>query len=63
MWGSAAHADRCQLHGGVHASGRQGTAIAPVEIHCSILAEDAIKTDMSDFRSRQTILGAAADDQ
>ncbi|WP_244438930.1 aminotransferase class V-fold PLP-dependent enzyme [Paraburkholderia dilworthii] len=29
----------CQLHGGVHASVRQGTAIAPVEIHCSILAE------------------------
>ncbi|TCF97527.1 hypothetical protein BZM26_30835 [Paraburkholderia strydomiana] len=53
----------CQLHGGVHASGRQGTAIAPVEIHCSIFAEDAIKTAMSNFPSRQTILGAAADDQ
>ncbi|WP_429454482.1 iron-sulfur cluster assembly scaffold protein [Paraburkholderia sp. 40] len=34
----------------------------PVEIQCSVLAEDAIKAAVSDFRSRQTIRGAAADD-
>ncbi|MGF6305005.1 cysteine sulfinate desulfinase/cysteine desulfurase-like protein [Paraburkholderia sp. WC7.3d] len=63
----------CQMHGGVHERGMgSGTLcthqileelpLPPVEIHCSILAEDAIKAAVSDFRSRQTIRGAAADD-
>ena len=40
----------------------QNTAIAeelalpPVKIHCSILAEDAIKAAVSDYRARQTAL-------
>jgi nitrogen fixation protein NifU and related proteins len=29
-------------------------ALPPVKIHCSILAEDAIKAAVSDYRSRQT---------
>ncbi len=33
-------------------------ALPPVKIHCSILAEDAIKAAVSDYRSRQ---GAAAE--
>ncbi|PQV44031.1 NifU-like protein [Paraburkholderia sp. BL21I4N1] len=63
----------CQMHGGVHERGmRSGTlcthqiveelASPPIAIHWSILAEDAIKAAVSDFRSRQTIRGAAAND-
>ena len=33
-------------------------ALPPVKIHCSILAEDAIKAAVADYRSRQP--GAAA---
>ena len=39
-------------------------ALPPVKIHCSILAEDAIKAAVSDYRARQSALqggpGAAA---
>jgi nitrogen fixation NifU-like protein len=31
-------------------------ALPPVKIHCSILAEDAIKAAVSDYRSRQTAM-------
>jgi len=31
-------------------------ALPPVKIHCSILAEDAIKAAVADYRSRQTTL-------
>ncbi len=31
-------------------------ALPPVKIHCSILAEDAIKAAVSDYRARQTAL-------
>jgi len=36
-------------------------ALPPVKIHCSILAEDAIKAAVADFRTRQALPGAAAD--
>ena len=36
-------------------------ALPPVKIHCSILAEDAIKAAVADFRSRQAIQGAVGD--
>lgn len=36
-------------------------ALPPVKIHCSILAEDAIKAAVADFRSRQANQGAAGD--
>ena len=29
-------------------------ALPPVKIHCSILAEDAIKAAVADYRTRQT---------
>jgi nitrogen fixation NifU-like protein len=31
-------------------------ALPPVKIHCSVLAEDAIKAAINDYRSRQTLL-------
>jgi nitrogen fixation NifU-like protein len=31
----------------------EALALPPVKIHCSILAEDAIKAAVADFRSRQ----------
>jgi nitrogen fixation NifU-like protein len=34
-------------------------ALPPVKIHCSILAEDAIKAAVADFRARHAIQGAA----
>ncbi|MEZ5660564.1 MAG: Fe-S cluster assembly scaffold IscU [Burkholderiaceae bacterium] len=34
-------------------------ALPPVKIHCSILAEDAIKAAIDDFRSRQQAAGSA----
>jgi nitrogen fixation NifU-like protein len=34
-------------------------ALPPVKIHCSILAEDAIKAAVADFRSRKVLQGAA----
>jgi nitrogen fixation NifU-like protein len=34
-------------------------ALPPVKIHCSILAEDAIKAAVADYRSRQPGAGAA----
>ncbi|TCG06343.1 hypothetical protein BZM27_27185 [Paraburkholderia steynii] len=63
----------CQMHGGVHERGMRSGMLCthqiveelplpPVEIQCSVLAEDAIQAAVSDFRSRQTIRGAAADD-
>jgi nitrogen fixation NifU-like protein len=36
-------------------------ALPPVKIHCSILAEDAIKAAVADYRQRQTVSGASAD--
>ncbi|HEY0202485.1 MAG TPA: Fe-S cluster assembly scaffold IscU [Burkholderiaceae bacterium] len=38
-------------------------ALPPVKIHCSILAEDAIKAAVADFRARHAIQGAASGDQ
>jgi len=35
-------------------------ALPPVKIHCSILAEDAIKAAVSDYRSRHGELSAAS---
>ncbi|WP_304304912.1 Fe-S cluster assembly scaffold IscU [Pseudacidovorax intermedius] len=35
-------------------------ALPPVKIHCSILAEDAIKAAVADFRARQATRQAAA---
>ena len=35
-------------------------ALPPVKIHCSILAEDAIKAAVADYRQRKTVVGAAA---
>ncbi|MBF0462208.1 MAG: Fe-S cluster assembly scaffold IscU [Magnetococcales bacterium] len=32
-------------------------ALPPVKIHCSVLAEDAIKTAVSDYRKKQKALG------
>lgn len=37
-------------------------ALPPVKIHCSILAEDAIKAAVADFRARHAVQGAAAVD-
>jgi len=34
-------------------------ALPPVKIHCSILAEDAIKAAVADFRAKQDVSGAA----
>lgn len=34
----------------------QHLALPPVKIHCSILAEDAIKAAISDYKSKQAIL-------
>ena len=36
-------------------------ALPPVKIHCSILAEDAIKAAVSDYRSKHRGVTAAAD--
>jgi nitrogen fixation NifU-like protein len=33
-------------------------ALPPVKIHCSVLAEDAIKAAISDFRAKQAMAGA-----
>jgi len=38
-------------------------ALPPVKIHCSILAEDAIKAAVADFRARQQSLEATSEDQ
>ena len=39
----------------------QELALPPVKIHCSILAEDAIKAAVSDYKSRHaTVAGAVA---
>ena len=35
-------------------------ALPPVKIHCSILAEDAIKAAVADFRARHAVQSAAA---
>jgi len=34
-------------------------ALPPVKIHCSILAEDAIKAAVADFRAKQDVSGVA----
>ena len=35
-------------------------ALPPVKIHCSVLAEDAIKAAISDYKKKQTAEGASA---
>jgi nitrogen fixation NifU-like protein len=35
-------------------------ALPPVKIHCSILAEDAIKAAVADYRARHPLAGSAA---
>ena len=37
-------------------------ALPPVKIHCSILAEDAIKAAIADFRKKKGLDGAKAED-
>ena len=37
-------------------------ALPPVKIHCSVLAEDAIKSALKDFRDKNQADGANADD-
>ena len=39
----------------------QELALPPVKIHCSILAEDAIKAAISDYRSKKTLKSKAAE--
>ena len=34
-------------------TGMEELALPPVKIHCSVLAEDAIKAAVNDFRSKQ----------
>ena len=36
-------------------------ALPPVKIHCSVLAEDAIKAAINDYRTKQESTGAGAD--
>jgi nitrogen fixation NifU-like protein len=36
-------------------------ALPPVKIHCSVLAEDAIKAAINDYRTKQKPAGADAD--
>ena len=38
-------------------------ALPPVKIHCSVLAEDAIKAAISDYRKKQTTRTPAAVEQ
>jgi nitrogen fixation protein NifU and related proteins len=38
----------------------QELALPPVKIHCSVLAEDAIKAALADVKKKQTTVGAAA---
>ena len=33
----------------------QGLALPPVKIHCSVLAEDAIKAAVADYRQKRTV--------
>jgi nitrogen fixation NifU-like protein len=35
-------------------------ALPPVKIHCSVLAEDAIKAAINDYKTKQQSAGAAA---
>ena len=35
-------------------------SLPPVKIHCSVLAEDAIKAAISDYKKKQTATGASA---
>ncbi len=37
-------------------------ALPPVKIHCSVLAEDAIKAAIADFRKKKGLDGAKADE-
>ena len=37
-------------------------ALPPVKIHCSVLAEDAIKAAIADFRKKKGLDGAKAED-
>ena len=39
----------------------QELALPPVKIHCSILAEDAIKAAVSDYRSKKEVKSEAAE--
>ena len=39
----------------------QELALPPVKIHCSILAEDAIKAAISDYKSKKTLKSEAAE--
>jgi nitrogen fixation NifU-like protein len=36
-------------------------SLPPVKIHCSVLAEDAIKAAISDFKKKQSVVGKSAD--
>ena len=36
-------------------------SLPPVKIHCSVLAEDAIKAAISDYKKKQTAEGKTAD--
>ncbi len=38
----------------------QELALPPVKIHCSVLAEDAIKAALADVKKKQTAVGEAA---
>jgi len=38
----------------------QELALPPVKIHCSVLAEDAIKAALADVKKKQTTVGEAA---
>jgi hypothetical protein len=37
------------------------TGVAPVKIHCSILAEDAIKAAMNDYKKKRLTAAACVD--
>jgi nitrogen fixation NifU-like protein len=39
----------------------QELALPPVKIHCSILAEDAIKAAISDYKSKKSLKSEAAE--
>jgi nitrogen fixation NifU-like protein len=38
-------------------------SLPPVKIHCSVLAEDAIKAAISDYKKKQATAGAGAEDR
>ena len=55
MVGAPACGDVMKLQLKIDANGIiEDVALPPVKIHCSILAEDAIKAAVADYKSRQT---------